>query len=259
MIRFVTVFFALFLSSFLAAQSPVALIKGFVFSDDAIGRKEPIKNAKVKVTTSIGSIQETYTDSIGNYFFQLKNFEGSVELSAYADRNSATPGRKGNESFLNSGDRRKFDVAEGDTVIQNFFVKKAIVCKALPEINFAFNSTKLVFDSTSSQFDGLPEDGIDCLFKIMQDNPAMSVEIAGHCDSREKTELGLKRAQYVVAELVKKGIDPKRLKSKGCGSSRPLVPPSYMAAAKSKEEKEALYQKNRRAEFRVINFDFKPE
>jgi len=258
--RLINTFYLTFLCCLAVAQTPVTLIKGYVFSDDVMGRKEPIKNVKVKLTTSLGNIQETFTDSMGNYYLRLKSFDGSVELSVSADRSSKTPNMSRSESFMNGKDIRKMELNKADTtIIQNFFLKKAPVCRHAPEITFAFNSFKMVYDTTRTAFENSSEDSLGFLFNIMNDNPNIVVEIAGHCDSREKSDLGLKRAHYVVAELIKKGINSKRLTGKGYGSTKPIVPNAIINAAKSKEEKEALYQKNRRAEFRVLNFDFKPE
>jgi len=260
MIKKISLLIFLLSTSFFVSQNSIALIKGYVFSDDVMGRKEPIKNVKVKLTTSLGGIQETFTDSMGNYYLRMKNFEGSVELSVSADRSSKTPNMNRSESFMNSKDIRKMELNKADTtIVQNFFLKKAIVCRSMPEITFTFNSCKMIYDTTRTAFENSGEDSLRFLLNIMNDNPSIVVEIAGHCDSREKSDLGLKRAHYVVSELIKKGINPKRLTSKGYGSTKPIVPNAIINAAKSKEEKEALYQKNRRATFKVLNFDFKPE
>ena len=64
--------------------------------------------------------------------------------------------------------------------------------------------------------------------KILKENPAISVEIQGHTDSKGSDEYNLRlserRAQSVVNYLVRKlGIDLSRLTAKGYGESRPVA------------------------------------
>ena len=61
------------------------------------------------------------------------------------------------------------------------------------------------------------------------------------------------RVDFLVKE---KGVNPKRLESKGYGESQPLVSDAVINRAKTTQEKEALHQKNRRTSFRVLSFDF---
>lgn len=68
---------------------------------------------------------------------------------------------------------------------------------------------------------------IDKLFKMMEDNPSISVEIAGHTDfvgSHEyNDQLSEQRANAVSRYLINKGIAPSRLSVKGYGESKPLA------------------------------------
>jgi peptidoglycan-associated lipoprotein len=69
--------------------------------------------------------------------------------------------------------------------------------------------------------------------------------------------LSAARAQSCVDYLVKeKGIPEARLTAKGFGATQPLISDAQIKAAATKEEKEALHQKNRRTTFRVLSFDF---
>lgn len=74
-----------------------------------------------------------------------------------------------------------------------------------------------------------PESGpvIDQLTTYMKDHPTLKVIIEGHTDSSgddaSNQTLSEKRAQSVKAELVKKGIDPSRMESKGFGESKPIA------------------------------------
>ena len=81
----------------------------------------------------------------------------------------------------------------------------------------------------------------------MAQNPAMQVEIGGHTDvvgSKNYNKfLSQKRAEAVKDFLTKKGIDTRRIKAVGYGSSKPL--------ASNDDEKEGR-ELNRPVEFKVM-------
>lgn len=68
---------------------------------------------------------------------------------------------------------------------------------------------------------------IDQIVNFLNEHPALRVEIEGHTDNTgsDKTNMNLsqKRAENIMKEIVKKGIDPSRLEAKGYGSSRPIA------------------------------------
>jgi outer membrane protein OmpA-like peptidoglycan-associated protein len=80
-------------------------------------------------------------------------------------------------------------------------------------------------------------------FESLQDNPSVTVEIAGHTDNTGKRETNMKlsqaRADAVKNWLVNKGIDPARITTVGYGPDKPIAP------NKTKEDR----AKNRRIEF----------
>lgn len=85
------------------------------------------------------------------------------------------------------------------------------------------------------------------LTDILLQYPKMKIEIGGHTDSRGSTaynqRLSESRARAVVEYLSSKGIDSRRLKFKGYGSSKPID-------TNSTEEGRA---RNRRVEFTVLD------
>ena len=62
---------------------------------------------------------------------------------------------------------------------------------------------------------------------VMKDRPSMSVRIEGHTDSRGRSRynrrLSQKRANSVRQFLIREGIDPSRMVSKGYGEDRPIA------------------------------------
>lgn len=117
-------------------------------------------------------------------------------------------------------------------------------------------------------------DSLMYLVKILNDNPAMSIELASHTDSRASSgyndTLSLKRAQSVVSFLISRGIDKSRLTAIGYGEKIPrkltkdiirdgfrftsgtLLSEEYINSLSDERRKEAAHQLNRRTEFTVL-------
>lgn len=85
------------------------------------------------------------------------------------------------------------------------------------------------------------------LVDLLKENPSMKIEIIGYTDDigsdADNLALSKGRSLSVVNYLISKGIDPKRLSSKGMGESNPI-------ADNTTEEGRAL---NRRTELKVIS------
>lgn len=93
----------------------------------------------------------------------------------------------------------------------------------------------------------LKKESIDILDKIvlvMKDNSQLSLEISGHTDSdgdkAYNQSLSEKRAESVAEYLIKNGISPEKITTKGYGESSPLV----------SNDTEEGKSKNRRTEFK---------
>ena len=82
---------------------------------------------------------------------------------------------------------------------------------------------------------------------MMARNPAMTIELGGHTDAIGDAVFNKSLSQYRVDEvkkyLVKKGVDPRRIKTMGYGEEKPL--------ATNDDEKEGR-ELNRRVEFTVL-------
>ena len=100
---------------------------------------------------------------------------------------------------------------------------------------------------------------LDKLVALLKDNPEIKIELSSHTDSRASAEyndeLSKKRAKAAVDYIVSKGIDASRLTARGYGESQPIISDEQIAQMKTEEEKEAAYQKNRRTEFKVIEYN----
>jgi outer membrane protein OmpA-like peptidoglycan-associated protein len=105
----------------------------------------------------------------------------------------------------------------------------------------------IYFDFDKATFKQESYNELNKLERMMAQNPAMQVEIGGHTDvvgSKNYNKfLSQKRAEAVKDFLTKKGIDTRRIKAVGYGSSKPL--------ASNDDEKEGR-ELNRRVEFKVM-------
>jgi outer membrane protein OmpA-like peptidoglycan-associated protein len=84
---------------------------------------------------------------------------------------------------------------------------------AIKSILFDFDSYAL---SRDAQFE------IEKIYKLMETNPSLYIEVTGHTDSKGSAaynqRLSVKRARAVIEYLVNKGIDEKRFVARGAGS-----------------------------------------
>ena len=95
---------------------------------------------------------------------------------------------------------------------------------------------------------------LDKLVQFMKDNPAVSIELSSHTDSRAEDdfnmELSQKRAQSAVDYMASKGIQPSRMTAKGYGETQ-LV----NGCSNEVDCTEEQHQQNRRTEFKITNYD----
>jgi outer membrane protein OmpA-like peptidoglycan-associated protein len=87
---------------------------------------------------------------------------------------------------------------------------------------------------------------LDKLVKLMERNRDLKLEVQGHTDSMGPREVNMKlsrqRARAVVEYMVKQGISPSRLDSKGFGPDKPVADNDTAGGRK----------KNRRTEFLIL-------
>ncbi len=93
---------------------------------------------------------------------------------------------------------------------------------SLKNIYFEFDSYELRQDS---------EDGLNALSSFLKSYPNVEVELSGHTDDMGDEDynqrLSERRAESVKKALINKGVSSDRIKTKGCGSSQPLLPNNF--------------------------------
>jgi len=118
--------------------------------------------------------------------------------------------------------------------------KKKIVI--LQKVEFYFDETRIKEESFPL---------LDEVVKTLQENPQVKkVSIEGHTDERGDAKYNQKlsagRVDTVLKYLAEKGIDSKRLTSKGFGESKPLI-----KGATTEDD----HQRNRRVEFIILGME----
>jgi peptidoglycan-associated lipoprotein len=219
--------------------------------------RKPVVNARVKVVGTDNSSYEVQTDENGGFNFELNGedryIQGNTTYSINVDK----------QDFLVAKDQiSTVGVEESTTYIKEFYIQYAtvdVVIK-LPEVRYALGKAELqiIEGEVNSQ------DSLAMLFSTLIENPTINVELQAHTDYRGSAtfnrKLSQRRAQSCVDYLVSKGIPAERMTAKGYGEDSPRkgLSKSEIDAMGTKEEQEAAHQKNRRTEFKVLNFQHAP-
>jgi outer membrane protein OmpA-like peptidoglycan-associated protein len=141
-------------------------------------------------------------------------------------------------------DMRRIEIPAGyvgNSFFSDLYLNKIAVGKRVVLNNIFFETGKAVL--TPASFAEL-----DKLVGMMNENPAMRIEISGHTDNTGSAalndRLSLERAKAVGAYLVGKGVAETRVESKGYGSSQPVD-------TNATEQGRSV---NRRVEFKILEF-----
>ncbi|MDD5571521.1 MAG: OmpA family protein [Bacteroidales bacterium] len=199
--------------------------------------KQIIPNAIVILKGTNGSVDSTLSDTTGHYkFLNIANVTYTIDVTAKKygylseSRTVTIPKQKYSKNFC------KATGCDLDFELTKIVEEKEIT---IPEIYYDFDKWSLRDTSKKS---------LDKLVKTLNDNPKIYIRINSHTDERGSVEyndvLSENRAQSVVNYLIEKGIDTKRLTSKGWGKSKHVV-----QDAKTEEE----HQLNRRTTFSIVN------
>ncbi len=226
--------------------------------DDKSGR--PLANANVQLVGSDGIIANVRTEDNGSFRFMLNP---NTDYVLIASREGYLNG-KGRETTRGLTESKEFDV--------NIELTSTARPIELPNIFYDFDRWELRPESMAA---------LDRLIEVLNDNPTIVIELGAHTDSRGSLDynydLSQKRAQSVVNYLIERGVPTERLRAKGYAQSQPKVVDEqlaqqypflqvgakldqrYIDQLSNEEQKETVYQINRRTEFRVLSTDFKRE
>jgi outer membrane protein OmpA-like peptidoglycan-associated protein len=218
-------------------------VKGLVY-DEALP-KYPLNGAKVALALTKYAgldedilVNEAAITNNEKYFFDLQP-NTNYKLIVYKD------------TYLN--EIKEFDtkdITRSDTLSFDFYLKRIIK-------NKPYTLRNIYYDYNSAELNDASKASLDSLYKLLTENPGISVELSSHTDSRGSQEYNLNlsqlRANNCVAYLVSKGITADRVTGKGYGEDDPLEDCTALADC-SPEAGGAdcpCYSKNRRTEFKV--------
>lgn len=226
-----------------------------VFKVDGVVRNEkdqtPIPNCPVILKGSDGTLVQATTDKDGAYSMQLKP-EVSYEAYTQTSKDLKTPTAP--LGFLASEEKGKFTTV-GLTESTNF-KKDFVLTPVQEEIRFP----AVLYDLGKATLRPESKDSLEFLYRTLTTNPTIIIELSAHTDSRGSTksndDLSQARAQSCVDYLISKGIPAARMQAKGYGERKLKITDAQIAKAKTKEEKEALHQINRRTVFKIISWDY---
>jgi outer membrane protein OmpA-like peptidoglycan-associated protein len=196
-------------------------------------------NAQIIVTDNeTGDIVGIYMPNkkTGKYLFILppgKNYNVTYEAEGYLfkSENLLVP-KNSSYSMLKKEIKLAPIKANQSIVLNNVF--------------FEFDSEKLTADSKTE---------LEKLFKLLEINSTIRVEISGHTDSKGTKAYNMKlsksRAESVKEYLVKKGINANRIEAVGYGPSQPIAKNTNDDGTDNPEGR----QLNRRIELKILTDD----
>ena len=223
-------------------------LEGFV-TDAADGK--PVANAIITITGTDGTNFPVKTDQKGHYSTKLAP-ETSYEVKCETDKDTKNAAGL---NYLTNEDKGKLTTV--GELASKHYKKDFQLTVATQEIHFP----EVLFDLNKWDLRPESKDSLDYLYKVLVANPTIVIELSAHTDSRDGTAyndtLSNNRARSCWYYLVnEKKINAARIKAKGYGERKLLVTDAEISKVKTKEEKEALHQKNRRTVFKVLSWDY---
>ncbi|WP_082886640.1 OmpA family protein [Flavisolibacter tropicus] len=201
-------------------------IKGKVFDKNTnAGLPSAVELIDLETKQTLSKVQ---TDETGNYLITLptgKDYAFNVNRRGYLfySDNYSLKNKTADSTYEKNIPLQPIE-ANASVVLRNIF--------------FDFNKYEL---KPESQIE------LDKVVQLLQDNPTVKIQIEGHTDNignaADNLKLSENRAKAAIAYISSKGIDPKRLASKGFGATKPI-------ADNKIEEGRA---QNRRTELKVVS------
>lgn len=201
-------------------------VKGKVFDQKTkAGLPSAVELIDLETKQTLSKVQ---TDETGHYLITLpvgKDYAFNVARRGYLfySDNYSLKNKAADSTYVN------------DIPLQPIEANASIVLK---NIFFDFNKYEL---QSTSQVE------LDRVVQLLQENPTLKIQIEGHTDNIGNTsdnqKLSENRAKAVVAYITSKGVDAKRLTSKGFGATKAIADNTT----------EAGRSQNRRTELKIIS------
>ncbi|MBC7643453.1 MAG: OmpA family protein [Flavobacterium sp.] len=184
-------------------------------------------------------IQKVFADDKANYKFSVVCGE-----TYYVRANK--------KDYETSEQKLTISKTTGKTDLTIQLDKKVVPVKTDDDIAKALGIKMIYFDLDKSYIRQDAALELEKILDVMNTNPTMVIDVRSHTDSRQTAAYNLalssRRAKSTVAWLVKNGIKPNRLSSKGYGESKLAIP-----CPDGVECTEEQHQLNRRSEFIITS------
>ena len=219
----------------LSKIKPLKQISGRVVTCD---NNEPLAGAVIRIVDTINhkTVYTRTTGADGSYSFTLEEFQ---PLKAVATLSGYDTGAL------------HFN-APVDEEADNLANPALCLIKEAPPVETVIVIENVYYDFDKSVLKEASYPALDKVVAMLNDHPAMVIEIGAHTDDKGSDAYNQKlseaRAASVVAYLISKGIDKSRLEAKGYGASMPVAPNRHEDGKDNPEGR----QQNRRTEFKVL-------
>lgn len=204
-------------------------LKGKVYDKN---NNKPLNGALLTLAAQDGKQIKVETNPEGSFSFDL---DADTDYSLLVEK---TPYASVNRSLSTKG------LTKSALIEKDLFLELVGLDKTIRIENIYYD-----FDKSNIRPDAAIE--LDKLVHILQENPAIKIELGSHTDSRGSDDynqaLSQKRAEAAVAYIISKGIDKTRIEAKGYGEQQ-LLNHCKNGVACSPDE----HQLNRRTEFKII-------
>lgn len=226
-------------------------LTGITYTIDEDGSERILPNTSVLLYGANDELlNEALTGRDGKFLFRVYPEEDYILMGEKPDYFTSralfsTKGKTIPKEQLNKLETNK--VFETKIVLDQIVLDKAIV---LENIYYDLDRDEIRPDAAME---------LDKLVTVLKDNPEIKIELSSHTDSRQTAayndDLSKRRAQSAVNYIVSEGIDPDRLIAKGYGESQLLISDEEINKLPTEEAREAAHQRNRRTEFKVIEYN----
>lgn len=222
------------------------ILTGVVVTETDSGEEHILPNSIVRLyDVNENLLEEVQTTDDGKFSFRVDGEENYIlqgekkdfftTRSTFSTIGKSIPQEELKEDVTNVTFKTKI-------VLDKIVVDKAIV---LENIYYDLDRHEIRPDAAKE---------LDKLVNILKDNPDIKIELSSHTDSRGDDDynmrLSQRRAEAAVNYIISKGISRDRLRAKGYGETKHIIPD-----AKTEEE----HEKNRRTEFKIIEYKKEPE
>ena len=218
------------------------VLKGNTYTTDEDSVQSILSGVRVRLMNAeLEQIDDVVTGRGGTFSFKVDPEKEYVLIGEKTDffttRGDFSTVGKGipQEDLVERFTKKEFETSLN---LDPILLEKTIV---LENIYYDLNKSEIRPDAASE---------LDKLVQLLKDNPEIKIELSSHTDVRADDDFNMRlsqaRAKAAVDYMIFKGIDPRRLTAKGYGESQLIIP-----HAQTEEE----HQKNRRTEFKVIEYN----